>query len=1164
MNIIPNRVRPSRRKTAGYSSKDARCLRFQRLEDRHLMAADQLVNEVSIDHLGRGIALPTFVVTNTNDSGEGSLRSAIESANDREGKDTIIFRLENDGTNTFEDVDAHLIGGDEEGDVFVFRPLTPLPSLSDVTGGTWVNATSVTSDTNPFGPEIILDGSLITIDNAPGLELFAGTSGNAIEGVNIQNFSGQGIRIVNSSENSIVGNYIGTDATGTEARGNGFTENSLAGGIGLLSGANDNVIEKNVISGNHRHGIRLQADDSNSEIAGNIIRENRIGTDAFGRLIAGLENRAVGVQLVKTIDTYSIVNNQIIDNVIDGNPSDIEFLGTDESENPISGNSDSLLSAHLSDGILTVTGSTAADHVEILINEDQQIIVYEVVLQTELLVAGANAIEKIVVKTGEGDDWLEINETILLPTELDGGQGNDRIIGGRGRDRIVGGDGNDELLGRDGDDNLIGGFGNDLLVGGEGDDRLEGGGSEDRLVGGSGNDNLYGGPGDDTLYGEKGNDRLYGGDGDDWIDGGEGGDRIYGGMNSDVLLGGKHQDFIRGNSGDDQISGGAGNDEIYGDGGDDRIDGGRGRDELHGGADNDVLAGGVHNDVIDGGNGNDVLNGGDGNDELDGGGNDDILVGGNGEDQFTRSSGQDVKFDNEVPGPELGSITQAISFGDIGDFFDSVGDFIVAAGEWIWDVGGEALEWTTDKLSQFLIQFDHYVFSLDNRIARLGENLWKAAKGSFNHWIWEREFWDGWGKVLVNVLELGGISEIYQLAFEILHPWQRGMRGDEISAATKVFGHSIDYFRVRVSDTTFFSSLLNTSYVTGHTININFRAYHSIDRNIAGTGLDLFIHELMHVWQYEEDGLVYAPEALGDQFLDEGYDYPAGVPFHSVSATAYATRVAELESRLKNDQGLLSFNREQQAMIMQHYYILRESIANPPNTIQAGTVHGLPESTKRDYLGVFAKFVSEASTLSMDVLSGKAGPLAATPTPSTSSSENATIRFTGDDVIFQNPQNFLDVNASGDVTPLDALLIVNRLNRSGERGDIPVGLLDQSSYYYDVNGSLNVSPSDAFEVINFLSRRDARAGQGEQVFAESSQFIVPDLSDSRHHAEPDATQVRPDDIVRDTASGRRTQSDFDLRSTRIAAVEWPSVDSDTEESNVRIESVDAVMSLVAE
>src|SRR5262245_31626648 len=111
----------------------------------------------------------TFAVTNTNDSGTGSLRWAIEQANSTPGPDTILFAIREDGGNAFEDVDSHLRGGDAAPDVFVIRPRTALPQLLDKTGPTRIDGRSqalAVGDTNPFGPEVVLDGSQVADDPA--------------------------------------------------------------------------------------------------------------------------------------------------------------------------------------------------------------------------------------------------------------------------------------------------------------------------------------------------------------------------------------------------------------------------------------------------------------------------------------------------------------------------------------------------------------------------------------------------------------------------------------------------------------------------------------------------------------------------------------------------------------------------------------------------------------------------------------------------------------------------------------------------------------------------------------------------------------------------------------------------------------------------------------
>ncbi|MGB7329054.1 MAG: tandem-95 repeat protein [Rubripirellula sp.] len=81
----------------------------------------------------------------------------------------------------------------------------------------------------------------------------------------------------------------------------------------------------------------------------------------------------------------------------------------------------------------------------------------------------------------------------------------------------------------------------------------------------------------------------------------------------------------------------------------------------------------------------------------------------------------------------------------------------------------------------------------------------------------------------------------------------------------------------------------------------------------------------------------------------------------------------------------------------------------------------------------------------------------------------------------QNPDEFSDVNDDGFVTAIDALLIINRLSRSGNGdGRIPVTADDRGPNYFDVSGDQTISSLDALRVINQLSRINNRVS-GEQV-----------------------------------------------------------------------------------
>ncbi|HEU4424568.1 MAG TPA: M91 family zinc metallopeptidase [Pilimelia sp.] len=170
----------------------------------------------------------------------------------------------------------------------------------------------------------------------------------------------------------------------------------------------------------------------------------------------------------------------------------------------------------------------------------------------------------IVMRTGEGND--EINVPTGTRVDL-------TLLGGKGDDRIHAGDGRDVILGHDG---------RDRIESGAGDDRVSGGADRDYLDGYRGNDVLTGGQGDDTVYGLSGDDRISGGEGRDYLEGGTGNDSISGGADNDMISGGRDNDTIRA---------GGGADTIYTGHGTDRVDGGSHRSSVAGEPDGDLVYG---------------------------------------------------------------------------------------------------------------------------------------------------------------------------------------------------------------------------------------------------------------------------------------------------------------------------------------------------------------------------------------------------------------------------------------------------------------------------------------------------------------------------------------------------------------------------------------------
>jgi hypothetical protein len=215
--------------------------------------------------------LATFSVTNTLNSGAGSLRQAILDANATAGPDIIAFNIPGGGVQTI-------------------APTSPLPTITDAVTIDGYSQPGASPNTLSVGSNAVL---LIELSGASagsgavGLTITA--AGSVIQGLVINRFSAHGIRITGAGAtgNVIAGNYIGTNATGTAALPN------IGSGVRIDTGAQANRIgtngdgvaddaERNVISGNGTQGVRITGSGTNSNVvAGNYIGTNATGTAAL-------------------------------------------------------------------------------------------------------------------------------------------------------------------------------------------------------------------------------------------------------------------------------------------------------------------------------------------------------------------------------------------------------------------------------------------------------------------------------------------------------------------------------------------------------------------------------------------------------------------------------------------------------------------------------------------------------------------------------------------------------------------------------------------------------------------------------------------------------------------------------------------------------------------
>ena len=109
-----------------------------------------------------------------------------------------------------------------------------------------------------------------------------------------------------TSSNFVQGNYIGTDVTGTLDLGNGFSGVELEGTANNEIGGAD-PINGNVISGNDSSGVQVI-----SFSAGNVVAANLIGTQADG--VSPLGNSSDGVFLSTGLATLTFVGASLPEN----------------------------------------------------------------------------------------------------------------------------------------------------------------------------------------------------------------------------------------------------------------------------------------------------------------------------------------------------------------------------------------------------------------------------------------------------------------------------------------------------------------------------------------------------------------------------------------------------------------------------------------------------------------------------------------------------------------------------------------------------------------------------------------------------------------------------------------------------------------------------------
>ena len=143
-----------------------------------------------------------------------------------------------------------------------------------------------------------------------------------------------GVVIDRSMNNTVIGNYIGTDVTGTKALGNSNDGVVLAWGAQYNLIGGDTAGERNVISGNGWDGVWL----GDSGTMDNTVSGNYIGTNASGT--AAIPNGNSGVNLGNSSQNNLIGGSSPAEgNLISGNGKEgVTIAGSGVMDNIVTGN----------------------------------------------------------------------------------------------------------------------------------------------------------------------------------------------------------------------------------------------------------------------------------------------------------------------------------------------------------------------------------------------------------------------------------------------------------------------------------------------------------------------------------------------------------------------------------------------------------------------------------------------------------------------------------------------------------------------------------------------------------------------------------------------------------------------------------------------------------
>ncbi len=226
----------------------------------------------------------------------------------------VINRFQEDGIALWSDnnrIEGNFIGTDPTGSVVAGNTFNGISvdGSSNLIGGSTPGARNVISGNGDDGVDIYNGEQNIVAGNYIGVTASGSTSlGNGGHGINIHagksvvdnntvggNTPGarnvisgnerNGVRVSFGNDNTIQGNYIGLDASGTSALGNDLD------GVAIVNFSEGNHVYGNVIGDNGDDGVGFV------DAGGNAVQGNKIGTNASGTSALGNEGDGVSIEV---------------------------------------------------------------------------------------------------------------------------------------------------------------------------------------------------------------------------------------------------------------------------------------------------------------------------------------------------------------------------------------------------------------------------------------------------------------------------------------------------------------------------------------------------------------------------------------------------------------------------------------------------------------------------------------------------------------------------------------------------------------------------------------------------------------------------------------------------------------------------------------------------